>query len=294
MNNAKEIFHRYEEIRPRLPQVNTSGPSQKITSLLDLTDQVEAFVFDAFGVLNVGDSLIPGADIRLRELRRAGCLIRVLTNAASYDKSGAIAKFQNLGIALDPSEIITSRDAALSALDARHWGVIAAPEDGLADVPHKLTRLGDLPAEYDAVEGILFLSTATWTGTQQSLLESSLAHSPRPVIIANADLVAPRGQVFSLEPGFYGHEIADHTKADVRFFGKPFPEVFTLVKDTLPGIQPDKIAICGDSLHTDILGGAAADWKTVLVTRDGLFARTDVEEFVRASEIFATWQLERI
>ena len=34
----------------------------------------------------------------------------------------------------------------------------------------------------------------------------------------------------------------------------------------------DKIAMFGDSLHTDILGAAAQGWKTVLVTKDGLFS----------------------
>ena len=34
--------------------------------------------------------------------------------------------------------------------------------------------------------------------------------------------------------------------------------------------------MCGDSLHTDILGAAAQGWKTVLVTKDGLFSGFEV------------------
>ena len=81
--------------------------------MLDIADQVDAFVFDAFGVLNVGETMIPGADIRLDQLRERGCAIRILTNAASYDRSGAIAKFKRLGLRVEDDEIITSREAAL-------------------------------------------------------------------------------------------------------------------------------------------------------------------------------------
>ena len=117
---------------------------------------------------------------------------------------------------------------------------------------------------------------------------------PREVMIANADLVAPRDNGFSLEPGYFGHRIADQTDATVRFFGKPFREVFDMAEASLPGVAPHRIAMCGDSLHTDILGAAACGWRSVLVTRDGLFAGTDVGEYATASGIHADWQLDRI
>ncbi|MCG6903760.1 MAG: HAD hydrolase-like protein [Rhodobacter sp.] len=294
MKTAFEVFQRYEDIRSRLPLAPACAQSKTIASLMELVPEIDAFVFDAFGVLNVGEKLIPGADRRLQELRKAGCAIRVLTNAASYDKSGAIEKFQRLGIALEDDEIITSRDAALRDLDDRRWGAIAAPEDRLTDLPTGTIRLGDDPDTYDAVDGILFLSTAEWSEHRQSLLEASLARSARPLVIANADLVAPREDGFSLEPGFYGHRIADITDADVRFFGKPYADVFAMAKSTLPDLANNRIAMCGDSLHTDILGAAAYGWRSVLVTRDGLFAGHDVAGFTKASGIHADWQLDRI
>lgn len=52
----------------------------------------------------------------MEDLRRAGCEIRVLTNAASYGHAGAVRKFQRLGLSPGAAEIITSRDAALAAL----------------------------------------------------------------------------------------------------------------------------------------------------------------------------------
>ncbi len=294
MKTTQAIFERYEAIRPRLPLMKALGTMNEINSLNDIVNEVDAFVFDAFGVLNVGETPIPGAGQRLQELRKAGCAIRVLTNAASYDKSGAIAKFRRLGLVLEDDEIITSRDATLGALDRRHWGVIAAPEDKLDDVPYSKTRLADAAKDYDAVEGFLFLSSIDWNDGRQLLLQASLENHPRPLLIANADLVAPRDDGFSLEPGYYGHQIADRTGAEVRFFGKPFAEVFEMAQTSLIGVAPDRIAMCGDSLHTDILGAAAMGWRSVLVTRDGLFAGHDVGVYARDSGITADWKLARI
>lgn len=294
MHDTASIFRRYEEIRHRLPRAVTGRASRGIGSLMDLVGDIDAFVFDAFGVLNVGETLIPGADRRLQELRAAGCQIRVLTNAASYAKPGTIAKFERLGLALDPGEIISSRDAALQALDDRHWGVIAAPTDALSDIPRRVTRLTERADAYAAADGILFLSTVEWTDARQAMLLSSLSDAPRPLIIANADLVAPREGAFTLEPGYYGHQIADRTDAEVRFFGKPFQDVYALVQNS-PGNTPkSRIAMVGDTLHTDILGAAAFGWRSVLVTRDGLFAGADAEAYAEASGIHADWQLERI
>lgn len=291
---TQQIFDRYEEVRPRLPQVTTQPATRDIQSLLDIADQVEAFVFDAFGVLNVGESLIPGADLRLDQLRDRGCAIRILTNAASYDRNGAIAKFKQLGLRVEDDEIITSRQAALQVMGAGHWGVIAADEDKLGDLTYPATRLKDTAEDYDTVDQFLFLSSADWTGSRQDLLEASMQRRPRQMLIANADLAAPRDNGFSLEPGYFGHKIADMFPDCVRFFGKPFPEVYDLIEASLPMTARSRIAMCGDTLHTDILGAAARGWRTVLVRQDGLFSGHDIQPFVRRADLSADWCLSRI
>lgn len=265
-----------------------------IASLADISQAGAAFVFDAFGVLNVGDTLIAGADKRVDELRAKGCAIRILTNAASYDRDGAIAKFQNLGINVMDDEIITSRDATLATPMNGIWGIIAAPEDGLSDIDASHVRLGDAAADYDTVDGFLFLSSSGWTDEKQHLLATSLMCHERPVLIANADLVAPRGSDFSLEPGHFGHLLMDQGITSVRFFGKPFPEVYDLIEQSLAGVPADKIVMCGDTLHTDIMGAAARGWKTVLVTRDGLFSGHETEPFCRTSGLYPDWRVGRI
>ncbi|MDA7426322.1 HAD-IIA family hydrolase [Thalassococcus lentus] len=294
MQTTQSIFDRYQEVRARFPQITPRTASLEIHSLLDVADEIDAFVFDAFGVLNVGETMIPGADERLDQLRDHGCEIRILTNAASYDRHGAIAKFKRLGLRVKDEEIITSREATLQHLGDGQWGVITADVDPLADIPNQITRLSDNPADYDDVDQFLFLSTADWTMARQDMLMTAMKKRPRTVLIGNPDLAAPRDDGFSVEPGYFGHQLADLFPDHVQFFGKPFPEVYDLIEATLPSIKASRIAMCGDTLHTDILGAAARGWKTVLVTKDGLFAGHDTRPFSEQSCLFADWKLDRI
>ena len=71
------------------------------------------------------------------------------------------------------------------------------------------------------------------------------------------------------------------------FCGKPFGNAFDAVLARLgPDAPPlSRIAMVGDTLHTDILGGAAAGLGTVLVTRHGVYAGRDVGPFIARTGI---------
>jgi len=288
------IFDRYEQVRARLPCMADAPVTRDIASLLEIAAHVDAFVFDAFGVLNVGETLIPGADTRLDQLRAQGKDISILTNAASFDRPHTLAKFARLGLGLRDGEVIASRTAALAQVTPMHWGVIAASTDTLEDMPQPFTRMADDTQAYDRADGFLFLSAADWTDECQSILTASMDSNPRPLLIGNADLAAPREDGFSREPGYFGHLIADRHSNVVQFFGKPYADVYDRIEATLPGIRPARIVMCGDTLHTDILGAAARGWRTVLVTQDGLFAGHDTRVFCDASGIQADWRTARI
>lgn len=77
MLNVEAIFQGYEAIRTRLPGMPTTREMADISTILDITDHIDAFVFDAFGVLNIGERLIEAADRRLEDLRARDVAIRV-------------------------------------------------------------------------------------------------------------------------------------------------------------------------------------------------------------------------
>lgn len=297
--DAAAAFARYETLRPRLPAAKFSDTTVQIDSLLDIADQADVFVFDAYGVLNVGEGPIAGAAARIKQLRNLSKQVFVLSNSASYTGVAMQARFAGLGFAFQPDEIISSRDAALDHAanysQIRRWGVIAPAHHKASDLPFDSITLGDDVDDYRAVDGFLFLAAALWTNGRQNLLGQALLDTPRPVIIANPDLVAPREYGLSLDPGYYGHALADATGRMPVFLGKPFAPVFQRIEAALSNIQDRaRIVMVGDTLHTDILGAAARGWRTALVTDHGLFAGKDVAPFIKASGIYPDWQLGSI
>lgn len=288
LSDAPSAFARYEAIRPRLPQARYPVRSLHLPSLDTVADHVDGFLLDAFGVLNVGETAIPGAVARLAGLRARGKRLAVLTNAASYTREQLLAKYHRLGFDFTADEVVASRDVAVARLAAiapgATWAAIAAAGDTFADIPARLVDAVADPTALASADGVLFLSTARWTADLQAALVAALRQRSRPLVIANPDLVAPREGGLTLEPGLFGHDLLDHVAVGAQWFGKPFPEAFA-EGIARTGLAPDRLAMVGDTLHTDVLGGAAAGCRTVLVTDHGLFAGRDTGPFIAASGI---------
>ena len=282
---TEAAFARYEAIRARLPGASFPASSLDCPGLDAVAEHVDAFVLDSFGVLNVGETPVPGAVERMARLRAMGKRLIVLTNAASTPRSAAIAKYRRLGFDFAPEEVVSSRDICTARLDAvmpgARWGAIAAREDTFEDIPADVTHWDGRAA----VDGFVVLSSADLTGDLLTALARALSDSPRPLVIANPDLVAPRENGLSQEPGFYAHALADQLGIAPIFFGKPFGDAFDDALARLEGIPRHRIAMVGDTLHTDILGGAAAGLRTVLVRDHGLFAGHAVGRFVSRAGI---------
>ncbi|TCP43244.1 HAD-IIA family hydrolase [Rhodovulum marinum] len=284
--DVETTFARYEDLHERLPAAAFDVVPQHAGTLEDVAERFDGFVLDAFGVLNVGDTPIPGAVERMARLRAMGKRLCVLTNAASYTRAEAEAKYRRLGFDFTVDEVVSSRDIAAAHLEAvapgARWAAICAEGDDFADIPADLTDAMADPAALYRADAILFLSSARWTPAWQDRLVSALDALPRPVVIANPDLVAPREGRLTIEPGYWGHDLADRTGQMPHFFGKPYGAAFQAVLDRM---GPGNYAMVGDTLHTDILGGRAAGLGTVLVADHGLFAGCDVAAYIRRSGI---------
>ncbi len=285
-----QAFARYEAIRPRLPTAAAPGPAKQAATLAEVSGHFDAFVFDAYGVLNVGDQPVPGARQRIDALRAAGKQVIVLTNAASFTRPQTDAKFQNLGFDFAPDEIVSSREVCEQHLTGGGtWGVMAPDGFQTDELPVKSQVLEDDPDAYHTAAGFLLLSSAGWTAKRHDLLCRSLNQAPRPIVVANPDLVAPREDGLSLEPGFFAQDLQDMFGCVAEFHGKPFPSVYDAVEQRLKGVAPNRVAMVGDTLHTDILGAQSRGWGSVLVTDHGLFAGLDVAPFVTQSGIIPDW-----
>ena len=287
--NREQAIDRYIELRGRMPQAQFPKQSIHIDNLESITDDIDVFVLDGFGVLNLGDEPIPNAVERIANLQTAGSAVWVLTNGATKPATSTAVKYEDWGFNINASHVVSSRDALMRGM-ARHpanlkWGVAATDFAQIDQLSKHAIELLDDAQLYNDCDAFILLSGLHWTDHRQQLLEEALKARPRPVLVGNPDLVAPHPSHISIEPGFFGHQVQDVTGIAPEFYGKPFKDAFDIVSEKLAGIAPERIAMVGDTLHTDILGGAAAGWKTVLITDFGLFKGRDVEEAIERSGI---------
>ncbi len=286
-------FARYEQIRHRLPRADFPERAVNAPDLLFLAERFDVFLLDAFGVLNVGETAIPGAPECIKALRDAGKTLFVLTNAATHPSHNGPEKYRHFGYDFAQDEIISSRDLLCSALKSHPtdmlWGVAAPAISQLEKLPVKTTSLAQDKNAFENADGFIFLSSQGWTPAMQAELIRSLRNNPRPLLVGNPDLVAPRENGLSQEPGHFTHLIADETGISPLFYGKPFgnafDEAFRRLNASGINCSFERMAMVGDTLHTDILGGAAAGLKTVLVTDHGLFKGQKTSRFIKKSKI---------
>ncbi|WP_102108292.1 HAD-IIA family hydrolase [Oceaniglobus roseus] len=295
---AEQALAAYEGVRHRLPvAVPPHRTFRRIATLDDVAEAFDVFLLDAFGVLNIGETAIPGTRERIAGLKAAGKRVLVVSNAAGYPHAALMEKYHRLGFDFLPEDVITSRVTLLAGLDGQrdiHWGLMATRSTGLRDLEGlRLTYLEEDPETYGSVDGFLMIGSAAWTEERQALLESALAERPRPVLVGNPDIVAPREVGFSTEPGHFAHRLADRTGVSPRFFGKPFGNIFDIAFARLGPVDRGRVLMVGDSLHTDILGAQTAGVASALVADYGFFAGQDVARAIETTGIVPDFVVDR-
>lgn len=289
MKDADWAFAQYEKVRAALPDGRFPTTSRHVANIGEIADQFDVFLLDAFGVLNVGDTVIEGAAERVTALQNAEKQVFVLTNGASLPADVSLVKYRKMGFDFEQSDVIASRDALALALTGRKeklWGVMALETSRLGEFSVGTIQLGLEKSDYDKADAFFLIGSGQWDDKRHALLVETLKNNPRPVLVGNPDIVAPREDGLSLEPGWYAHNLAEKTGVTPEFYGKPFANVYELALSKIsPDIPRNRIAMVGDTLHTDVLGGAAMGMKTILITDHGLFKGRDVSTYIKTSGI---------
>lgn len=264
-----EAWRVYRRAEIRLPAKPPPVTPRRIADLAAIAEDFDLVVLDAWGVLNIGDAPIAGAAAAVARLRARGKRLLVLSNDGTREPAAAAARHQRRGFDFGADEILPGI-ALLPELLARleapaAIGLIADPPAPYPALTEAMLPLGDDRRAYDRVSAFLFLSSDGWSEARQALLEASLARRPRPLIVGNPDIVSPEPQGMTAEPGLYAHRIAEATGVEPVFCGKPFAPIYDRVRALHPQIAPARVLCVGDTLHTDILGGRAMGFRSLLV-----------------------------
>ena len=297
----EDIIRIYEALRPQMPAaLQDAAPPRRIDRLIDLLDHVEALVLDGFGVINIGVTPIDGILEFLDAAARRDIAVMVLTNGAGQPAETSWQKYRNWGLDLAREQVVSSRDSLEAELAGLTAGGVVASMGPLA---RPLGVAGELafddPQMFAQATHFAFLGAIGWTETHQAALEAALATGGRHLLVANPDISAPQEGGFSAEPGYWAARAAQATGIRPQWFGKPHAGAFDLVMARLEDVygrrfDRARVAMVGDSLHTDILGGAAAGMQSVLLTGYGLFSNGGADDMIWACGITPHWIAERL
>ena len=296
----------YQTQRAMMPNA-VPGAGRQRRALIDILDEFDGLILDGYGVINVGANLVAGIEELLQVAADRNKPVVVLTNGGSFESSVAAEKYAKWRLPIMPDAVVSSRDALHAALCCNAAVSPPTVPDVIGCLGAVITPLpGDDILAYGKTEGFwrkaaafALLGAIDWTDQDQASFEAALTARPRPVFVANPDVAAPQTEHFSPEPGYWmaramqAAQMSAHGGA-VYWYGKPYRPAFDLALDRLnklAGRHLDRrrVAMVGDSLHTDILGGGAAGLQSVLITGAGLFRDGGADRFIAATGIQPDW-----
>ena len=256
---------------PPSPDLSGAAGPATITGLSDIAGNYDAFVLDLWGVLHDGVTAYPAAIAALRELRTSAKPVGILSNGPR--RADAVAqRSAELGITPDLYTVIHSSGEETWQALASHSGCAAGlGRRCLLIVPPKdrglLAGLALDPAADPAGADFVLLSGTDRPEETVADYETQLRDIRRhnlSMICANPDLEVVRGGVREICAGAIAARYAA-LGGEVRYVGKPYPEVYDRCLRALGSPAPSRVLAVGDSLRTDIAGAARAGLDSLFI-----------------------------
>lgn len=221
----------------------------------------EVFLLDLDGTLYLGNHLIRGAKEFIELLEAQDRKFLILTNNSARDRISYQQKLERLGVRVSADRIFTSGDAALYALTCKHptARVYVAGTNHLKDI---FRQSGFKVVERNPDVVVLgFDSSITYAKLRKTC---NFVRQGLPYYATHPDLNCPVENGFIPDTGATIAFIAASTgRQPDEICGKPFPAMVEAIGKFLH-CSPEKMAMIGDRLNTDIAMGSAGI-RTILV-----------------------------
>lgn len=258
---------------------------QTINSLIDIANSVDVFFIDVFGVLWSGEAFYPDALNVCEQLMRLNKCIYILSNATTINEHFKEKHTANGFIqGIHYTDVITSGDVLKNKLDTQHfldevtgsefgkYLLVGRPNDKLlaSVLSRQTSNIDEAKAIYlgalqtkDSTQDIHYATIDPFVPMVEEALKKGL-----PAICSNPDYFAFHGTFRHVTQGSLGKWYEEHG-GKVYWIGKPYQNIYDYALK-IADVRPDKCAMVGDTIRTDILGGQQAGMKTVLILETGI------------------------
>ncbi|MCW4591029.1 TIGR01459 family HAD-type hydrolase [Gluconacetobacter entanii] len=248
---------------------------KEASGIAPVADRYDGYIVDLWGVIHNGVAPYPGAPECLRQLRKAGRRVILLSNAPR--RSDTVQRgLRAMGIGDDLYEgLMTSGECTRRMLQSR-------TDPWFAQLGRRMLHLGpqkdvdlfaglDLDVVEDPAQADFILNTGPDADRGEEditpylpILDQCARHGLK-MICANPDQQVIRGNRRLLCAGALASRYEESQGGEVRWIGKPHPEVYALVAGMMD-LPVSRILAVGDSLATDMRGakGAGVDGCWVL------------------------------
>ena len=242
-----------------------------------ILDELDGLLIDLDGVVWVGREPVPGAVEALEELLAAGLEIVFVTNNPAKPAAEYARRLAEMGVEVGVERIVTAGEATAElAVERVHEGasafVIGAPAFHDTAAAAGLRLLAGEPAR----EAEVVLVSGHRGFDYEELLTATLALRRGAKLFATSrdpTLPMPGGPWPGTGAVLAAVETASGAVAEIG--GKPEPHLFELARWRIGSAA--RIAMVGDRVSSDVVGGRRAGLGTILVL-SGATSREEAEE----------------
>lgn len=236
---------------------------------------IKGLLFDIGGVLYVGNTMIPGADLTLTHLQKA-FPIRFITNTTRQLPHTIYDKLSEMGFMVEQEQIFTALDATKAYIQK---------EGGMV-----FTLLTDEAkayfSDYESDKGDFVIVGDAYTNFDYAHLNGAfraLENGAKLIACATNRSFLDSDGIRSMDAGGFvaALEFAAQTKATV--IGKPSRDFFHLAARSMR-LHPSEILMIGDDIESDIKGAKDAGMQAALV-KTGKFHPSDLDKAIEPDYI---------
>lgn len=223
---------------------------------------ITTFLLDLDGTFYLGDQLFPWSLSFVETCRRFSKHFIFVTNNSSQNGAYYVRKLRSMGVEITDEQVFTAGQATIFYLKKY-------------DYPKKIYLLGTPALEQEFTEEGFMLTKkdpeAVVLGFDLTLTYEKLERAcgfirqGLPFIATHPDLNCPTPQGPIPDCGSMIALITASTGVKPKIIGKPYPEMIEALRARYGLENPEKVAMVGDRLYTDIAMGNAAGITSILV-----------------------------